>query len=171
MKIPSQRTTRLELHKEDFKFSAGHFTMFSPTNREHLHGHNFTVFVGIDSHIRENGLTFDYGLAKKHISTMCKQLSETFLIPQNSKYLKFYQEHGYEIVEFNGEKIPFLKRDIKYLPVENISVEDLSSYFLNEFLRTFVKPNNYGIFAVDVKVYSGPGQCGVAYWKSDEANS
>ena len=41
----TQRTTTLELYKEEMKFSAGHFTIFSATERENLHGHNFSVYV------------------------------------------------------------------------------------------------------------------------------
>ena len=35
--------TTIELSKEYLKFSAGHFTVFSATERERLHGHNFSV--------------------------------------------------------------------------------------------------------------------------------
>ena len=34
---------RIELSKEYLNFSAGHFTIFSATERENLHGHNFQV--------------------------------------------------------------------------------------------------------------------------------
>ena len=43
---PDEATT-LELCQEEMKFSAGHFTILSATERERLHGHNFTVYVAI----------------------------------------------------------------------------------------------------------------------------
>ncbi|EQD50251.1 hypothetical protein B1A_13514, partial [mine drainage metagenome] len=36
------RSVEVDLSKERMKFSAGHFTVFSASERENLHGHNFT---------------------------------------------------------------------------------------------------------------------------------
>ncbi|MDX1949908.1 MAG: 6-carboxytetrahydropterin synthase [Rickettsiales bacterium] len=156
--------TTIELYKESFKFSAGHFTIFSATERENLHGHNFNVHVIFDCEIKENGLVFDYGIAKKHIEKMCKEHNEYMLLPAYSKLIKIVKETDYIYVYFNGEKIPFLHRDVKILPVENVSVEDLSHYFLEEFKKSFISqfPD---ISSCAIKIFSGPGQCGVAKWE------
>ena len=40
-------TVTIRLAKENMKFSAAHFTIFSASERERLHGHNFRVEVDI----------------------------------------------------------------------------------------------------------------------------
>lgn len=162
------RITRIELFKENFKFSSGHFTIFSATERENLHGHNFTLHAIFDAEIQDNGIIFDYMLAKRFIEGMCRNLNEYFLLPAHSKHLKIEEAHDYTYVYFHNEKIPFLKRDIKILPVENISVEALSQYFLEEFLREFVQKNGFPVSYAEIKVFSAPGQSGGARWEKSK---
>ena len=160
------RITRIELAKENFKFSAGHFTIFSATERENIHGHNFTVAVAFDAIVEENGRTFDYGLAKQFIEKMCKAHNEYFLVPEKSNHLKINEENGYVTLQFGVEKIPFLKRDVKFLPIENVTIEDLSLYLLDLFRRDFIDANRFPITAAEVRVFSGPGQSANATWSA-----
>lgn len=162
------KITEIELYKENFKFSSGHFTIFSATERERLHGHNFNVFISFKTPIEQDGIIFDYSIAKNHIQQMCRDLNEYFLLPEKSRHLKFGKENGYISVEFNGEKLLFLEKDIKLLPIENITVEDLSHYFLDSFIKTFIEELGYTqIIEVTAKVFSGPGQNGGATWKKN----
>lgn len=158
------RTTRIELSKENFKFSSGHFTIFSATERENIHGHNFTATVAFDAPIHANGMVFDYTLAKRHIESICASLHECFLVPAQSPYLRIEESGGYVTLHFAQEKIPFLPRDVKLLPIENVTVEELSSYFLQEFVQEFVKKGGHGISFVEVKIFSAPGQSANAVW-------
>lgn len=160
-----KRKTRIDLFKENFKFSSGHFTIFSATDRENLHGHNFIVHLSFDADIEENGMIFDYAVAKRHMETMCKSLNEYFLLPAHSKFLRIEEKSDYTYVHFNGEKIPFLKRDIKILPVENITLEELAYYFLQEFVAEFVQKSGHPISRADMRVFSGPGQSANAVWE------
>ena len=162
------RTTRIELAKENFKFSAGHFTIFSATERENIHGHNFTVQVAFDAAVEENGRTFDYGIAKRFIEALCRSLNETFLVPDRSPHLRIEENDGYLFLHFNHEKIPFLLRDIKRLPIENVTIEDLSLYLLGCFVEQFVQAGSYPISAVELRVFSGPGQSANAVWKDSQ---
>mgnify|MGYP003386648115 CR=1 FL=1 len=160
-----KNTTRIELAKENFKFSSGHFTIFSATERENIHGHNFTVALAFDAAVEDNGMIFDYATAKRHIEAMCRSLNEHFLLPAHSKHLKIEEEADYTYVHFGSEKIPFLKRDIKILPVENVTVEELSAYFLQAFVDEFVKTRKHPISYVEIKIFSGPGQSANATWR------
>ena len=159
-----KRFTRVELFKENFKFSSGHFTIFSKTERENIHGHNFSVYVAFDAQIRENGIIFDYTIAKAHIEAMCRELNEYFLLPGLSEHIRIERAPDYTYVYFSDEKIPFLARDIKILPIKNITVEDLSAYFLDKFVNGFVRKGDYAIASVEIKVFSGPGQSANAVW-------
>lgn len=159
------RITRIELFKENFKFSSGHFTIFSATERENLHGHNFTLHAVFDAEVQENGMIFDYYLAKRFLEAECRELNEYFLLPAQSKHLRIEEDADYVYACFASEKIPFLRRDIRILPVENISVEELSHYFLQRFLAEFMAKNQFPISYAEIKVFSGPGQSGATVWK------
>ena len=161
----SKKYTRIELLKESFKFSSGHFTIFSAEERENIHGHNFKAQVFFDAEIADNGMIFDYKLAKNYVQLLCDSLDEYFLVPEYSKYLKIESDDNYTYLYFAKEKIPFLKRDIKIIPVNNITVEELAAYLLNEFVNGFVKKNSYSIPYVEFKVFSGSNQSANAIWK------
>ncbi len=165
----TERWTTIELFKESFKFSAGHFTIFDEKNRENIHGHNFSLYVSFDALIERDGIIFDYSLAKQYIQNLCGEYNEFFLVPEKSRHLRIEKDSNYTYLHFNNEKIPFLHRDVKFLPVENITVEDLSQYFLDIIVKDFVLKNNFAIRAAEVKVFSGPGQCSNARWVKNKS--
>jgi 6-pyruvoyltetrahydropterin/6-carboxytetrahydropterin synthase len=79
----------LELKKENFKFSASHFTIFGPDHAERLHGHNYYVTVKL--YIRDvqtsTGMTVEFNEIKSVIKTFTERLDERVLIPKFSPYL------------------------------------------------------------------------------------
>ncbi|NBD37692.1 MAG: 6-pyruvoyl tetrahydrobiopterin synthase [Verrucomicrobia bacterium] len=150
--------TEIHLAKENFKFSAGHFTIFSATERENLHGHNFTAGVTIQCEVLKNGMTFDYGLAKRAMETLCRSLNETFLLPANSPHLRIQEVDDHLFAIFADEKIPFLRRDATLLPLENVTVEELARWFLDQFIKDFASEPAYRIRELAVEINSGPGQ-------------
>lgn len=157
------RLSTIELFKEDMNFSAGHFAIFSPTQRENLHGHNYNVYFSCTTIIEDEGMSFDYRFYKNKLRKLCDSLNETVLMPGKCKYLQIEEASDYYHVHFNGEKIIFLKRDLKILPVTNITVEELSNYLLAKVLDKNELDKNK-IQEVRIKVFSGPGQCGSASW-------
>jgi 6-pyruvoyltetrahydropterin/6-carboxytetrahydropterin synthase len=159
------RTTTIELFKEGMKFSAGHFTIFSATERENLHGHNFNVYVSLTANILENGMCFDYGIYKKRINELCKEWNEIIILPAKSKYLKIEKDNTYTYAIFNNERIPFLDRDIILLPIENATVEEFSYLILQKLISNPNELEEFKIKEIVVKVFSGPGQCGSSSWK------
>ncbi|VVC76758.1 hypothetical protein AQUSIP_20840 [Aquicella siphonis] len=158
------RVASLEIHKEEFSFSAGHFTIFSATEREQLHGHNYHVSIAFKKVIQNNGLSFDYRVYKKKIHALCAQLDRHFLLPGQSQYLRLEEEGDYWLAHFNNKKIPFLKEDVVILPLSNITIEELSHWFLQKILEDAQEVKNHGIRGIIVKVYNGPGQSGGAAW-------
>lgn len=158
----------IELQKESMNFSAGHFTIFSATERENLHGHNYHVGLSLSTWVQENGLSFDYRFYKKEIHRLCKKLNQTFLIPGKSPYLTWKEENGYVWFHFHDEKIPFLPSDITIIPVTNISVEELARWFIEELLEKKEQLKEHYIHQITVKVFSGIGQSGSASWAADE---
>jgi 6-pyruvoyltetrahydropterin/6-carboxytetrahydropterin synthase len=149
------------------KFSAGHFTIFSATERENLHGHNFTVYVSLTANILGNGLCFDYGIYKKKITDICRQWNEIFILPGKSQFLKIEESDNYIYATYNGEKIPFLKRDVLILPFENATIEGFSALILDKLSSDTEELEKFQIHEITVKVFSGPGQSASAHWKAD----
>lgn len=157
--------TTVELQKESMKFSAGHTTIFSATDREPLHGHMYTVYLALTTWVEENGMTFDYRYYKERIHKLCRYLNQTFLMPQFSPFLEYAEDKEYYYFTFNHKKIPFLKEDVTLLPVTNITVEELSRWFVNELIKETEELDRHRIDKVIVKVFSAPGQSASHEWQ------
>ncbi|HLB57350.1 MAG TPA: 6-carboxytetrahydropterin synthase, partial [Gammaproteobacteria bacterium] len=139
------RLAIVELHKNELHFSAGHFTIFSATERENLHGHNYELSAELHVLLPGNGLAFDYRVYKNKLIALCEQLDRRFLLPQQSKYLKLEEKDEMLYAHFNQERIPFLKRDVVTLPICNITIEELSHWFLLELIRDEVELRRHKI--------------------------
>lgn len=157
--------TTIEISKEDIKFSAAHFTIFSATERERLHGHNFAVRLAVTAPVGDDGICFSYKDIKTRLRALCDSLDEYVLLPLHSPHLRIEEEGLFYVVHFNGEKIPLLKSDTLLLPVRNSTVEEYARYVLGQFIGdgSFMRARN--ICAVEVKVSSGPGQSGSSRWQ------
>ena len=146
--------------RESLHFSAAHFTIFSDTERESLHGHNFRVNAGFTADVRENGLCFDYGEIKQVLQQMCDALDEKFLVPAKSPYLKIKTGSTNMTLIHNEDEISVPLSDVKLMPLRNITVEELASHF-TDTLATHAKVVEFGIRAIELRVASGSGQWGV----------
>lgn len=155
--------TTIELTKENFEFAAGHFTIFSPTERERLHGHNFRVAAKIDAKIgKDRGMAFDYGVYKRILRELCQELDSYFLLPANSPYLKIEEQGDCYYAYFHEDKIPFLKKDVLILPIRNITVEELARWFVERLSSDQETVAKYNVVGFYVQVFSAPGQSGSA---------
>jgi 6-pyruvoyltetrahydropterin/6-carboxytetrahydropterin synthase len=157
----------VEFYKGKLKFSAGHFTIFSATERECLHGHNYELEASFTAEISEPGLTFDYRIFDTQLLKLCKQLDFRFLLPQHSPYLKIEEDADYYIAEFNHKKLFFLKEDALVLPLSNITLEELSSWFVEHMIKDQAFIESHRICEIWIKVFNGPEHCAKAQWKRD----
>lgn len=151
---------RLQIHKEAFSFSAGHFTIFSATSRETMHGHNYYVSITFDLLVTHNGLSFDYRVYKQKIKALCDQIDRHFLLPQFSPYLTIESDDDYYYAYFANKKMPFLKEDVVILPLTNITIETLSLWFLQELTQDRLLLKQHGITDMQIDVYNGLEQSG-----------
>jgi 6-pyruvoyltetrahydropterin/6-carboxytetrahydropterin synthase len=159
-----KRSTTIELYKESMKFSAGHFTVFSATERERLHGHNFTVRAQVTGLVGDNGLAFDYGIYKHELIRICRSYNEIFMLPTLCPHLRIEERGPQVIAHFNGEEIPFLVKDVMLLPLRNISVEELAHLLLGRVLEFKDQRGDADIEKIVVQVFTGPGQGASATW-------
>ena len=160
------RSTTIELFKEEMKFSAGHFTIFSATERENLHGHNFTISVALTGRVNSNGLLGDYGIFKRKVFEMCRAWNETFMLPLESPYLRVDDSDPSEIrALYADEVLRFLPRDVTLLPVKNVTVEELSRIFGERLVADRELLKEQGVTGVVLKCASGPGQWASWTWE------
>lgn len=158
------RSASLTIHKDEFTFSAGHFTIFSATEREQMHGHNYYVSLTFQFDIKENGMSFDYRHYKRKMHALCETLDRHFLLPMYSPFLKLEDSGDYWTGHYNNKKLLFLKEDIVLVPVTNITIEELSHWLLDKLIENKTELDTHHIHRVSVAVYNGPGQSGAASW-------
>ena len=149
-------------------FSAAHFTIFSANRRENLHGHNFFVQARAGGPIDANGLCFDYTLLKDRLRTLCDSLDETLLLAAQSPHLTIQRKPDEVVVAFGDEKLRFPPRDVKLLPIRNVTVEELAHWFTD----SLTSDEGFASLPVEmltVRLSSGPGQWAETTWRSDTA--
>lgn len=157
--------TTIELQKESMKFSVGHTTIFSATERESLHGHMYAVYLALTTWVEENGMTFDYRYYKERVHKLCRQLNQRFLMPQFSPFMQYSEDDDYYYFTFNHKKIPLLKEDVILMPVTNITVEELSRWFVMELIKDTEELDRHRIEKIVIKIFSAPGQSASHEWQ------
>ena len=158
------RLVTLQIEKQFMHFAAAHFTIFSATERERLHGHNYYLAVNITGEIDNNGLCFDYNLPKERLRVICEKLNEYMLLPELSPHLSIEDVGRQYRVLFDRDEMFFLKADTQILPLTNITIEELSRYFCDQLCADEVWLKALNICMVELKVSSGPGQWATSNW-------
>ena len=154
----------IEIAKSYLHFSAAHFTIFSATNRERLHGHNWRIAVEITGEIRDDGLCFDYAIYKKILKDLCFNYDEYTLIAETSPHLEITEDDEFYLVKHNGRTQPLLKTDTILMPIANITIESLAHYFLELLTNDKATLDEHRIHQFEMRVSSGPNQWGIARW-------
>ncbi|MDG1905661.1 MAG: 6-carboxytetrahydropterin synthase [Arenicella sp.] len=158
------RLATIVIDKQYLHFSIAHFTIFSATSRERLHGHNVRIGVSITGEVDDNGLCFDYAVYKKILKALCAKYDEYTLIAKNSPHLKISEDDDFYHVEHNGINMPLLKTDTILLPVLNVTIEELAYYLLNELIVDRGLLDDLKIHAFETRVSSGPDQWARCAW-------
>ena len=159
-----EQLTTLYIDKESHKFSAAHFTIFSATERERLHGHNYSVSAKIVAPMGDNGFSADYNVYKNRLAALCDELDEYMVLAADSPYQTIEDDGDNYRVIHNGQAMLFLKCDTLVLPVRNATVEEFSRYLLDKLIAVSAGDD---LREVQLCVASGPGQKGCATWFSD----
>lgn len=154
---------RIDIHKESLHFACAHFTILGSDHRENLHGHNYFVRATATGSIDENGLCFDYNTLKNEIELICNKLDETTLLASKSPHLKFESDDKYTTVIFGNERMSFLKRDVLLLPIRNVTVEELASWFLDQLASCDVF-TDLAMNEFVLTISSGPSQSASVTW-------
>ncbi len=118
---------RFVLAKEDFKFSAAHFTLFADGRAELLHGHNYRVRVELaGSDLDAEGLLLDIESFKRELRQLCSRLDSRTLIPGESRRLRWTRQGDAVEVRCGERSYRFPAEDTLLLPLANTSIELLA---------------------------------------------
>jgi len=117
-----EQLTTLYIDKESHKFSAAHYTIFSATERERLHGHNYSVSAKIVAPMGHNGFSADYNVYKNRLAALCDELDEYMVLAGASPYQVVAEEGAYYRVTYDAEQMLFLRSDTLVLPIRNATV-------------------------------------------------
>ncbi|NCF17739.1 MAG: 6-pyruvoyl tetrahydropterin synthase [Haliea sp.] len=159
-----EQLTTLYIDKESHKFSAAHFTIFSATERERLHGHNYSVSARIVAPMGDNGFSADYNVYKTRLARLCDELDEYMLLAGDSPYQTIEEAGACYRVTFAGEEMLFLQGDTLVLPVRNATVEEFSRYLLQRLVDLSAGDD---LREIELCVASGPGQKGCTTWRRE----
>ncbi|MEO0367166.1 MAG: 6-carboxytetrahydropterin synthase [Pseudomonadota bacterium] len=158
------RLTTIVIDKQYLHFSVAHFTIFSATSRERLHGHNVRIGVSITGEVDDNGLCFDYAVYKKILKELCARYDEYTLIAKHSPHLKIEENGDYYDVTHNGIVMPLLKTDTLLLPVLNVTIEELSLYLLKQLIEDRETIDELKIHGFEMRASTGVDQWATARW-------
>jgi len=160
-----ERLTTLYIDKESHKFSAAHYTIFSASERERLHGHNYSVSGRFVAPMGGNGFSADYNVYKNRLKMLCDGLDEYMILAGNSPHQTIDDDGKEYLVRFANDEMRFLKVDTLVLPILNATVEEFSHYLLGQLLEISAGDD---LREVEVCVASGPGQKGCAVWRAGD---
>ncbi len=149
---------RMVLAKEDFKFSAAHFTLFADGSAELLHGHNYRVRVAISgTDLDREGLLVDINRFKQELRALCARLDSRTLIPGESSRLSWSRQGEAVDVCYGERSYRFPASDTLVLPLPNTSIELLARMLWHE-LAPHLAGSPAAALAVSVEESSGQ-QC------------
>jgi 6-pyruvoyltetrahydropterin/6-carboxytetrahydropterin synthase len=147
---------RVVLAKEDFKFSAAHFTLFGDGRAELLHGHNYRVRVELaGAELDGEGLLVDIESFKRALRARCAGLDSRTLIPGESPRLQWARQGDAIDVRFGERAYRFPAADTLVLPLANTSIELLARMFWQDLAPHLASS---GVDALAVSVEETAGQ-------------
>ncbi|MBK8978707.1 MAG: 6-carboxytetrahydropterin synthase [Planctomycetes bacterium] len=156
-------TWSIQIHKDYLKFSAAHFLIFPDGSAERLHGHNYKVFVDVETELDPHGLVINFKDIKPIVREIVDELDERVLIPGQHPVLGCEaRSDGHTEIRYRERRYQIPTDEVCVLPISNSSAENLAGYVARELMRRMrerldgIKPR-----AVQVGVEETPGQRGV----------
>jgi 6-pyruvoyltetrahydropterin/6-carboxytetrahydropterin synthase len=161
----SNMSYQIRIAKERMHFSAAHFTIFSATDRENLHGHNYRLAIEIEAEQQRGiGLDLDYNCIKDVATELCQSLDEYTLLPELSPFLALNKTDSHWLCRFGDEIMSLPLRDVKVLPLNNITGETLSAWFLEQLMAQLPEELRTSLTRLGAFVSSGPSQWVGSTW-------
>jgi len=146
----------LRIAKQDFKFSAAHFTLFPDGSGELLHGHNYALRLAAGGNeLDESGLLADIAALKRHVRGLCDRYDERTLIPTESPWLKVATFADRVDVQFGEREYRLPRRDVVLLPLANLTMELLAKHLWEETAPALAESR---VVSLEIEVQETAGQ-------------
>jgi 6-pyruvoyltetrahydropterin/6-carboxytetrahydropterin synthase len=152
----------IRIQKDYLKFSAAHFLIFPDGTAERLHGHNYKVFVEIESALDPHGLVLNFKEIKPLIRQLVDRLDERMLVPGRHPVLSATpQPDGTTEIRYRERRYRIPSEDVLILPISNSSAENLATYVGQELRRELsTRYPGLRLRRLSVGVEETPGQRG-----------
>lgn len=149
----------IKVYKQYFNFAASHFLTFKDGTREPLHGHNYKVALKGNAPKLDGDMVFDFLDIKPIVREVCDSLDHCFLLPGESQdYQYSTKQKNIEITLPDGDFFSFPAKDVKILPLTNISAERLAIYLAHEINQLVFKRYKFNFSEIEIEVEETPGQ-------------
>lgn len=158
-----EKSWSIRIHKDYLKFSAAHFLIFPDGTAERLHGHNYKVWVSVETELDPHGLVINFKAIKPLVRSIVDELDEYLLVPGLHPVLTC-RELGDGMAEIRYRERRYLvpADEVRVLPISNTSAENLAGYVADQLLaRLAARMPEVEPLALEVGVEETPGQAGV----------
>jgi 6-pyruvoyltetrahydropterin/6-carboxytetrahydropterin synthase len=151
-------THRILIARAEHKFSCAHMTVFPDGTKERLHGHNYTVAIGLEVERIELASMIPFASIKAALGALCRAWKEHVLLAsRNPHFALIRDDHELEFT-LCGERYVLPRQDALLLPIDNISVEALAAHvasLLRVQIAALEVPQAIGL---EVTIEESPGQ-------------
>ncbi|MGA1525425.1 MAG: 6-pyruvoyl trahydropterin synthase family protein, partial [Planctomycetota bacterium] len=122
-----KKTWSIQIHKDYLKFSAAHFLIFPDGSAERLHGHNYKVYVDVETPLDRHGLVINFKEIKPIIREVVDELDEYVLIPGQHPVLTCEpRDDGLYDIRYGDRRYLIPIDEVRLLPISNSSAENLA---------------------------------------------
>lgn len=153
----------IQVHKDYLKFSAAHFLIFPDGTAERMHGHNYKVYLELQTRLDGHGLVVNFKEIKPMVRELCDWLDEHILIPGQHPVLRT-EPQADDMLEVRYRQRRYLlpRDEVIVLPISNSSAENLAT-FLGRTLRDRIRARwpDLVVQRLQIGVEETPGQRGV----------
>lgn len=151
---------RIEIKREQFKFSCAHMTVFPDGSKERLHGHNFYVGIVLELTSIAFADMVPFGPIKDAVTDICRTLREHVLLAADNPSFEIISDVNSEL-EFRlcGARYVLPRADAIILPVDNVTVEALAGHIADLLVARL--PSVFArevVVGLEVLVTESPGQ-------------
>jgi 6-pyruvoyltetrahydropterin/6-carboxytetrahydropterin synthase len=163
---PGERWS-IDVHKDYLKFSAAHFLIFPDGSAERLHGHNYKVYVSIETPLDRHGLVVNFKDIKPLVRELVNTLDEHVLIPGEHPVLRTaLQPDGQMEIRYRERRL-IPADEVIVLPISNSSAENLATFVGREIRRRIQQRwPEIRVTRLSVGVEETPGQRGIYTWEN-----
>lgn len=156
--------TAFHIRKAAHHFAAAHFTIFSASERERLHGHNYRIAAIATGRMRGDGLCFDYNILKQMMARLVARYDEYTLIAGQSPHLQITEDGDCLCVRHHHSDFRLPRDDCRLLPVANITIENLAHHLLDELRALIDAGGGLGLHRLEMQVSHNAEQWASAVW-------